>query len=55
MVAQAIEPWAEARTTKGEVNSRGEPSEVMRGLMWNSCTSSAVLLGLLAIGVVLLL
>lgn len=55
MVAQALEPRAEAPTTKGEVNSRGEANMVMRGLVWNSCTSSAVLLGLLAIGVVLLL
>lgn len=33
----------------------GEPRGVVQGVMWNSCASSALLLGLVAIGVVVLL
>lgn len=33
----------------------GEPRGVMQGVGWNSCASSAALLGLVAIGVVVLL
>jgi hypothetical protein len=55
MEAHGKERRVDAPFKQDNVDSSGEPRGMMRGLVWNSCISSAVLLGLVAVGVVVLL